>query len=99
MIVYYSSLQVEATEVFFAVTKLFQSKDVGLRRMVYLMIKELSPSADEVLSMLTFFVYLYIYIYFDSIVFFLRRWTYNPLLIFYVKGYYCYKLIDEGHEQ
>jgi hypothetical protein len=39
---------VEATEVFFATTKLFQSKDAGLRRMVYLMIKELSPSADEV---------------------------------------------------
>ncbi|KAL0365507.1 UNVERIFIED_CONTAM: Coatomer subunit gamma-2 [Sesamum angustifolium] len=41
--------QIEATEVFFAVTKLFQSKDIGLRRMVYLMIKELSPSADEVI--------------------------------------------------
>lgn len=41
-------MQIEATEVFFAVTKLFQSKDTGLRRMVYLMIKEISPSADEV---------------------------------------------------
>ncbi|KAJ6796479.1 coatomer subunit gamma-2 [Iris pallida] len=41
--------QTEATEVFFAVTKLFQSKDTGLRRMVYLMIKELSPSTDEVI--------------------------------------------------
>ncbi|XP_073150241.1 coatomer subunit gamma-like isoform X2 [Henckelia pumila] len=41
--------KVEATEVFFSVTKLFQSKDNGLRRMVYLMIKELSPSADEVI--------------------------------------------------
>ncbi|CAJ1933490.1 unnamed protein product [Sphenostylis stenocarpa] len=41
--------QVEATEVFFAVTKLFQSRDLGLRRMVYLIIKELSPSADEVI--------------------------------------------------
>ncbi|XP_038971627.1 coatomer subunit gamma-2-like isoform X2 [Phoenix dactylifera] len=41
--------KIEATEVFFAVTKLFQSKDTGLRRMVYLMIKELSPSADEVI--------------------------------------------------
>ncbi|PNT20832.1 hypothetical protein POPTR_009G115100v4 [Populus trichocarpa] len=39
----------EATEVFFSVTKLFQSKDFGLRRMVYLIIKELSPSADEVI--------------------------------------------------
>ncbi|KAM5548915.1 coatomer subunit gamma [Rosa sericea] len=41
--------KVEATEVFFSVTKLFQSRDIGLRRMVYLMIKELSPSADEVI--------------------------------------------------
>ncbi|XP_061363566.1 coatomer subunit gamma [Gastrolobium bilobum] len=41
--------KVEATEVFFAVTKLFQSRDLGLRRMVYLIIKELSPSADEVI--------------------------------------------------
>lgn len=40
--------KVEATEVFFAVTKLFQSNDAGLRRMVYLIIKELSPSSDEV---------------------------------------------------
>ncbi|XP_076897530.1 coatomer subunit gamma-2-like [Bidens hawaiensis] len=39
----------EATEVFFSVTKLFQAKDIGLRRMVYLIIKELSPSADEVI--------------------------------------------------
>lgn len=42
--------QKEATEVFFAVTKLFQSKDIGLRRMVYLMIKEICPSSDEVIS-------------------------------------------------
>eukprot|EP00249_Psilotum_nudum_P023803 c28985_g1_i1 orf=144-2834(+) len=41
--------KIEATEVFFAVTKLFQSKDVSLRRMVYLIIKELSPSSDEVI--------------------------------------------------
>jgi hypothetical protein len=40
----------EATEVFFSVTKLFQSKDIGLRRMVYLVIKEISPSSDEVFS-------------------------------------------------
>ncbi|KAJ7535408.1 hypothetical protein O6H91_12G032000 [Diphasiastrum complanatum] len=39
----------EATEVFFAVTKLFQSKEVGLRRMVYLIIKEISPTSDEVI--------------------------------------------------
>jgi len=39
----------EATDVFFAVTKLFQSKDSNLRRMVYLIIKEICPSADEVI--------------------------------------------------
>lgn len=39
----------EATEVFFAMTKLFQSKDVILRRMVYLGIKELSSVADDVI--------------------------------------------------
>lgn len=32
---------------FFAVTKLFQHKDVHLRRMVYLVIKEFIPSSDE----------------------------------------------------
>ena len=40
--------QTEATEVFFSVTKLFQSNDIGLRRFLYLIIKEISPSADEV---------------------------------------------------
>ncbi|XP_014673414.1 PREDICTED: coatomer subunit gamma-2-like [Priapulus caudatus] len=39
----------EATEAFFATTKLFQSKDVTLRRMVYLLIKELSTSAEDVI--------------------------------------------------
>ncbi|KAL9253317.1 Coatomer subunit gamma-like protein [Drosera capensis] len=42
-------IKVEATEVFFAVTQLFQSKDAGLRLMVYLIVKELSPSSDEVI--------------------------------------------------
>ncbi|KAK3240866.1 hypothetical protein CYMTET_49332 [Cymbomonas tetramitiformis] len=41
--------KVEATEVFFSGTKLFQSKDINLRRMVYLMIKEICPSSDEVI--------------------------------------------------
>ena len=36
----------EATEVFFAVTKLFQSKDLNLRRMTYLFIKEVAESTD-----------------------------------------------------
>lgn len=39
----------EATDCFFAMTKLFQSKDVVLRRMVYLGIKELSALADDVI--------------------------------------------------
>ncbi|KAL4704311.1 hypothetical protein ACJJTC_012887 [Scirpophaga incertulas] len=39
----------EATDTFFATTKLFQSKDVVLRRLVYLSIKELSPMAQDVI--------------------------------------------------
>ncbi|XP_018910396.1 coatomer subunit gamma isoform X2 [Bemisia tabaci] len=39
----------EATETFFAMTKLFQSRDVILRRMVYLGIKELSSLAEDVI--------------------------------------------------
>lgn len=33
-------MQKEATDVFFSVTKLFQARDANLRRMVYLIIKE-----------------------------------------------------------
>ncbi len=36
----------EATDTFFAVTKLFQSKDVQLRRLVYLTLRELAPLAE-----------------------------------------------------
>ena len=39
----------EATETFFAITKLFQSKDPVLRRMVYLGIKDLSGIAEDVI--------------------------------------------------
>ncbi|KAF9566654.1 coatomer subunit gamma [Mortierella alpina] len=39
----------EATELFFSVTKLFQSKDSALRQMVYLIIKELSTVAEDVI--------------------------------------------------
>uniref|UniRef100_T1HU18 Coatomer subunit gamma n=1 Tax=Rhodnius prolixus TaxID=13249 RepID=T1HU18_RHOPR len=39
----------EATETFFAMTKLFQSKNAVLRRMVYLGIKELSTLAEDVI--------------------------------------------------
>ncbi|KAF6209601.1 hypothetical protein GE061_015349 [Apolygus lucorum] len=39
----------EATEAFFAMTKLFQSKNAVLRRMVYLGIKELSTLAEDVI--------------------------------------------------
>lgn len=34
---------------FFGVTKLFQSKDMNLRRMAYICIKDICPSADEVI--------------------------------------------------
>ncbi|XP_072181586.1 coatomer subunit gamma-2-like [Diadema setosum] len=39
----------EATETFFAMTKLFQSNDVMLRRMVYLVIKEMANLAEDVI--------------------------------------------------
>lgn len=38
----------EATDVFFNITKLFQSKDTTLRRLVYVAIKELSKVAENV---------------------------------------------------
>lgn len=40
---------VEATEAFFAMTKLFQSSDPILRRLVYLCIKELASIAEDVI--------------------------------------------------
>ena len=43
------TLQKEASEVFFSVTKLYQSKDTHLRRMVYLVIKDVCPGSDEVI--------------------------------------------------
>mmetsp|Transcript_420 Transcript_420/g.1432 ORF Transcript_420/g.1432 Transcript_420/m.1432 type:complete len:900 (+) Transcript_420:85-2784(+) len=39
----------EATTVFFSVTKLFQANDPSLRRLVYLAIKELAHTAEEVI--------------------------------------------------
>jgi len=39
----------EATEVFFAMTKLFQQKNVMLRKMMYLTIKAFSKTADDVI--------------------------------------------------
>ncbi len=39
----------EATAAFFAMTKLFQSKDVMLRRMLYLCIKEMASIANDVI--------------------------------------------------
>ncbi|OXG33702.1 coatomer subunit gamma [Cryptococcus neoformans Bt120] len=39
----------EATTLFFAVTKLFQHKDSALRQMVYLVVKELSTIAEDVI--------------------------------------------------
>ncbi|KAF1814479.1 putative coatomer subunit gamma [Eremomyces bilateralis CBS 781.70] len=37
----------EATELFFWITKLFQNKDASLRQMVYLVLKELAPTAED----------------------------------------------------
>ena len=39
----------EATECFFAMTKLFQNQEASLRRMVYLTIKALADSAEDVI--------------------------------------------------
>ncbi|KAF1952647.1 coatomer subunit gamma [Byssothecium circinans] len=39
----------EATTLFFGISKLFQNKDAALRQMVYLVIKELAGSADDVI--------------------------------------------------
>ncbi|KAF8593968.1 coatomer subunit gamma [Ceratobasidium sp. AG-I] len=39
----------EATNLFFGTTKLFQNKDAALRQMVYLAIKELSTTAEDVI--------------------------------------------------
>ncbi|KAI9677810.1 MAG: coatomer subunit gamma [Bathelium mastoideum] len=39
----------EATELFFGISKLFQNKDASLRQMVYLVIKELAHSAEDVM--------------------------------------------------
>lgn len=41
----------EATDLFFAVTKLFQAKDLQLRRMMFLLLKELIPISDNVIIM------------------------------------------------
>jgi len=41
--------QLETTEVFFGVTKLLQAKDQQLRRLIYLVMKELKPSPEEVI--------------------------------------------------
>lgn len=59
--------------------------------MVYLMIKELSPCADEVIYAFAFFVSL------------CKGISNLERLMSYISlcgvGYYCYKLSDEGHEQ
>ena len=39
----------EATSLFFGISKLFQNKDASLRQMVYLVIKELSKDAEDVI--------------------------------------------------
>ncbi len=39
----------EATSLFFGISKLFQNKDPSLRQMVYLVIKELASTAEDVI--------------------------------------------------
>lgn len=39
----------EATSLFFGITKLFQHRDPSLRQMVYLVIKELASTAEDVI--------------------------------------------------
>jgi len=39
----------EATDLFFGISKLFQNKDPSLRQMVYLVIKELASTAEDVI--------------------------------------------------
>lgn len=39
----------EATSLFFGISKLFQNKDASLRQMVYLVIKELAQTAEDVI--------------------------------------------------
>src|SRR6195952_1450967 len=39
----------EATDLFFGISKLFQNKDASLRQMVYLVIKELANTAEDVI--------------------------------------------------
>lgn len=39
----------EATDLFFGISKLFQNKDASLRQMVYLVLKELAGSADDII--------------------------------------------------
>jgi len=43
----------EATDLFFAVTRLFQSKDISLRRMVYIVLKELMTMSDDVIIVMS----------------------------------------------
>jgi coatomer protein complex subunit gamma len=43
----------DATDTFFAITKLYQSKDTTLRRLVYLAIKELSSISNDVIIVIS----------------------------------------------
>lgn len=43
----------EATDTFFAITKLWQAKDATLRRLVFLAVRELSPLANDVIIVIS----------------------------------------------
>ena len=40
----------EATTLFFSISKLFQNKDPSLRQMMYLILKELSKTAEDTIT-------------------------------------------------
>lgn len=41
--------QIEATDIFFSITKLFMNNSIPLRQIIYLAIKELAPIASDIL--------------------------------------------------
>ncbi|EAL62772.1 adaptin N-terminal domain-containing protein [Dictyostelium discoideum AX4] len=48
-----SFTKTEATDIFFAATKLFQSKDIPLRRLMYLLLKELSTISQDAIIVIS----------------------------------------------
>lgn len=55
----------EATEAFFAITKLWQSRDSNLRRLVYLAVKEFCDISNDVIIVTSRFVMIFICFLFE----------------------------------